>query len=81
MTESRPDPNAVDSDSTQMPKSNADGALALPPGPQMFTSLGRGMVIVQAQEKPITDLLKVLGRQIAQSLGEDPMISPLRSRA
>ncbi len=47
----------------------------------MFTSLGRGMVIVQAQEKPITDLVKVLGRQIAQSLGEDPMISPLRSRA
>jgi uncharacterized protein (TIGR03435 family) len=72
MTESRPDPNAVESDSTQMPKRNADGALALPPGPQMFTSLGRGMVIVQAQEKPINDLVKVLGRQIAQSLGEDP---------
>jgi uncharacterized protein (TIGR03435 family) len=72
MTESRPDSNAVDSDSPQMPKRNADGALALPPGPQMFTSLGRGMVIVQAQEKPINDLVKVLGRQIAQSLGEDP---------
>jgi uncharacterized protein (TIGR03435 family) len=72
LNESRPDPNFVDSDSTQMPKRNADGALALPPRPQMFTSLGRGMVIVQAQEKPINDLVKVLGRQIAQSLGEDP---------
>jgi uncharacterized protein (TIGR03435 family) len=81
LKESRPDPNVVDSDASQMlkrndasqmPKRNADGALALPPGPQMFTSLGRGMVIVQAQEKPISDLVRVLGRLIAQSLGEDP---------
>ena len=72
LRESRPDPNFVDSDSPQMPMRNADGALALPPGPRMFTSLGRGMVIVQTQEKPISDLVRVLGRLIAQSLGEDP---------
>ena len=72
LKESKPDPNVIESDSPQMPKRNADGAVALPPGPQMFTSLGRGMVIVQAQEKPISDLVRVLGRQVAQSLGEDP---------
>jgi uncharacterized protein (TIGR03435 family) len=38
----------------------------------MFTSLGPGTVIVQAQEKPIGDLVKAMGRLIAQSLGEDP---------
>src|SRR5277367_5419254 len=37
----------------------------------MLTSLGRGMVRVQAQEKPIGDLVKGLGRLIAQSLGEN----------
>ena len=72
LKESKPDPNFVDSDSPQLPKRNADGALALPPGPQMFTSLGRGMVILQAQEKPINDLVRGLGRLIAQSLGADP---------
>lgn len=71
LKESNPDPNFADPDSSQMPKRNADGALALPPGPRMFTSLGRGMVIVQSQEKPINDLVKILGRLIAQSLGED----------
>lgn len=69
---SKPGPKVVDSDLPQMPKRSADGALALPPGPQMFTSLGRGMVIVQVQEKPISDLVRALGRLIAQSLGEDP---------
>lgn len=38
----------------------------------MFTSLGRGVIIVQAQEKPISELVKGLGRLIAQSLGENP---------
>jgi uncharacterized protein (TIGR03435 family) len=55
-----------------MPKRKADGALVLPPGPQMFTSLGRGVIIVQAQEKSISELVRSMGRLIAQSLGEDP---------
>jgi uncharacterized protein (TIGR03435 family) len=38
----------------------------------MFTSLGLGQIIVQAQEKPISDLVKGMGRLIAQSLGENP---------
>lgn len=44
----------------------------LPPGPQMFTSLGWGAIIVQAQQKPISDFVKTMGRMINQSLGEDP---------
>lgn len=52
--------------------SRASGSSNLPPGPQMVTSLGRGMVRVQVQEKPIADLVKGLGRLIAQSLGADP---------
>jgi uncharacterized protein (TIGR03435 family) len=72
LKESRPNPDVVVPHTSQMPKRSADGTLALPPGPQMFTSLGRGMVIVQAQEKPISDLVKGMGRLIAQSLGEDP---------
>jgi len=72
LKESRPNPDILVSDTSQMPKRRADGALVLPPGPQMFTSLGRGMVIVQAQEKAISDLVKGIGRLIAQSLGEDP---------
>ena len=48
------------------------GAVVLPPGPQMLTTLGRGMVRVQVQEKPIGDLVKGLGRLIAQSMGENP---------
>src|SRR5277367_3424016 len=45
---------------------------ALPPGPQMQTSLGRAMIRIQAQEKSIGDMVTGLGRLIAQSLGEDP---------
>ncbi len=72
LKESRPKPDVAVPDKPQMPKRSADGALALPPGPQMFTSLGRGMVIVQAQEKGIGDLVKGMGRLIAESLGENP---------
>jgi uncharacterized protein (TIGR03435 family) len=57
---------------TELPKRNSDGTFVLPPGPQMFTSLGWGVIIVQAQQKPIGELAKVLGRMINQSLGEDP---------
>ena len=45
---------------------------ALPPGPQMRTSLGRGMIRVELQEKPLSDLVAGLGRLIAQSQGGDP---------
>jgi uncharacterized protein (TIGR03435 family) len=54
------------------PKRAADGTLLLPAGPQMFTSLGQGVIIVQAQEKPISDLVKGMGRLIADSVGESP---------
>lgn len=37
----------------------------------MLTSLGRGMIRVQVQEKPIGDLVKGMGRLIALSRGED----------
>ena len=66
------DRNTAPVEAGGMPKRNADGALALPPGPQMFTSLGRGVIIIQVQEKPISDLVKAMGRLIAQSLGENP---------
>jgi uncharacterized protein (TIGR03435 family) len=47
-----------------MPDPNAE--------PQMLTSLGWGVIIVQVRQKPIGDLVKVLGRMINQSLGENP---------
>lgn len=72
LKESATDPNAVVPGTPQPPKKRADGSVILPPGPQMLTSLGRGMVRVQIQEKPISDLVKGLGRLIAQSLGADP---------
>jgi uncharacterized protein (TIGR03435 family) len=72
LKESKTDPSAAVPDTSPVSKRSADGALTLPPGPQMFTSLGRGMVIVQAQEKPISDLVKSMGRLIAQSRGDDP---------
>jgi uncharacterized protein (TIGR03435 family) len=72
LKESASDPKAVVADPPQTPKRRADGSVILPPGPQMLTSLGRGMVRVQMQEKPIGDLVKGLGRLIAQSLGADP---------
>jgi uncharacterized protein (TIGR03435 family) len=40
--------------------------------PDMITSLGWGVIIVQAHQKPIADLVKVMGRMINQSLGENP---------
>jgi uncharacterized protein (TIGR03435 family) len=72
LKESVAGPTAVVFDTPQTPKRRADGFIILPPGPQMLTSLGRGMVRVQMQEKPIGDLVKGLGRLIAQSLGADP---------
>ena len=48
------------------------GLTPLPPGPQIVISLGRGMVVVRGQEKPIADLVKGMGRLIAQAQGEDP---------
>jgi uncharacterized protein (TIGR03435 family) len=38
----------------------------------MLTSLGWGVIIVQAQQKPLSDLVKVMGRMINQSQGENP---------
>jgi uncharacterized protein (TIGR03435 family) len=72
LKESKPDPNATIPDSQQPPKRGADGTFILPIGPQMLTSLGRGMIRVQAQEKSIGDLVKGMGSMIAQSLGADP---------
>lgn len=56
----------------EAPKRGADGRIVLPPGPQMLTSLGGGMVRVQVQQKPIADLVKGMGRLIADSMGESP---------
>jgi uncharacterized protein (TIGR03435 family) len=42
------------------------------PAPQMLTSLGRGMVRVRAQQKPLSDLVRGMGSLIAQSMGADP---------
>jgi uncharacterized protein (TIGR03435 family) len=70
--ESSADPNAVVADPAQMQKRRTDGSVILPPGPQMLTSLGKGMVRVQVQQKPIGDLTKSLGRLIALSLGDSP---------
>jgi uncharacterized protein (TIGR03435 family) len=72
LKESTPDPNAVIPGTPQKPKRGADGSVVFPPGPQMMTSLGRGMVRVQAQEKPIADLIGGMGSLIAQSMGADP---------
>lgn len=72
MKESKPDPNFVPADSSSLPKRGGNGMFILPPGPQMLTSLGWGVVFVQARQKPISDLVKVMGRMINQSLGENP---------
>lgn len=72
MKESRPDPNVIAADSSPLPKRSSNGMFILPPGPQMFTSLGWGAIIVQAQQKPISDFVKIMGRMINQALGEDP---------
>jgi uncharacterized protein (TIGR03435 family) len=49
----------------------AGGYALLPKGPQLVTTLGRGMIVIQGQEKTIGELAKILGRTIAQSLGEN----------
>jgi uncharacterized protein (TIGR03435 family) len=72
LKESRPDLNAAEPDTSPIQKRTAGGMLVLPPGPQLFTSLGWGVIIVQAQQKSIADLVKVMGRMINQSLGESP---------
>jgi uncharacterized protein (TIGR03435 family) len=72
LKESKPGPQTASSDISQPPKRAADGTLVLPPGPQLFTSLGAGVIIVQAQEKPLDEFVKGLGRIVAQSLGENP---------
>lgn len=72
LKEARPEPGPTVPDTTQLPKRNAEGVFLLPPGPQMVTSLGWGVMVVQAQQKSIDDLVKVMGRMINQSLGEDP---------
>src|SRR5579863_4018667 len=51
LKESASDPGAAAADTPETPKRRADGSVILPPGPQMLTSLGRGMVRVQMQEK------------------------------
>lgn len=72
LKESMVDGNAVVADNTpQTPKRLRDGSVILPPGPQMLTSLGRGTIRVRVQDKPIGDLVKSMGRLIAQSLGEN----------
>jgi uncharacterized protein (TIGR03435 family) len=70
LKESEPDPNAPPDASLE--KRNPAGMLLLQPGPQMLTSLGWGVIIVQVQQKSIGDLVKVMGRMINQSLGENP---------
>jgi uncharacterized protein (TIGR03435 family) len=71
LKESRADLDAA-ADTSEFPKRNAKGMLLLPPGPQMLTSLAWGVIIVQVRQKPIGDLVKVMGRMINQSLGENP---------
>ena len=72
LKESRPDSVAVAVDASQVLQRDAKGLLRLPPGPQMFISPGWGVIIVQAQQKTIGDLVKAMGRMINQSMGENP---------
>ena len=72
LKESKLDPDVAAPANAESPKRNAAGVLILPPGPQMITSLGWGAIVVQAQQKPIGDLVKVMGRMINQSQGENP---------
>lgn len=72
LKESKPVPDTAELDVSHLPKRNAAGIVALPPGPQMLTSLGWGVIIVQVQQKPLVDLVKVMGRMINQSQGENP---------
>jgi uncharacterized protein (TIGR03435 family) len=68
--ESKPDPNALPEASLE--KRNAAGMLLLQPGPQMLTTFGWGAITVRVQQKPVGDLVKVMGRMINQSMGENP---------
>ena len=70
LKEALPDPNASPDDFP--PKTDPRGRILMPPGPHMFTSLGWRVISVQAQQMPIGALVKVLGRMINQSLGENP---------
>ncbi|HWF11382.1 MAG TPA: TIGR03435 family protein [Bryobacteraceae bacterium] len=70
LKESTPDTAAPET--SGLPKKSSGGLFILPRGPQMFTSLGWGVIVVQVQQKPIGDLVKALGRMINQSLGENP---------
>lgn len=72
LKESRPNPEAAASDSSALAKRNGEGLPPLPSGPQLRTSLGWGVIIVQAQEKAVSDLVKIMGRMINQSMGENP---------
>ncbi len=69
LKESKPDPNAPPDPPE---KRDAAGMLLLQPGPQMLTTYGWGAITVRMQQKPLGDLVKVLGRMINQSLGENP---------
>jgi uncharacterized protein (TIGR03435 family) len=72
LKESASDANTVaDGNSSQTPKRRTDGRGTLPSGPQMLTSLGSRMIRVQVQEKPMDEVVKGMGRVIAQSLGEN----------
>lgn len=70
LKESKPDLEAAPV--KQLPKRLKNGNFILPPGPQMYTSLEWGAIVVQAQQKPLGDFVKVMGRMINQSLGENP---------
>jgi uncharacterized protein (TIGR03435 family) len=72
LKQSKPDSDAAELDVSQLPKRDTAGLVRLPPGPQMLTSLGWGAIIVQVQQKPLGDLVKVMGRMINQSQGENP---------
>ena len=72
LKQSKPDPGAAKLDVSQLHKRNAAGLLPLPPGSQMLTALGWGVIIVQVQQKPMGELVKVMGRMINQSQGENP---------
>jgi uncharacterized protein (TIGR03435 family) len=72
LTESKPDPEAAELDASRLAKRNKEGMAILPPGPQLLASLGWGVIIVQVQQKPVGDLVKIMGRMINQSLGENP---------
>lgn len=72
LRESPIDPSFTPIENAPLPPRDKSGMFLLPPGPQMLTSLGWGVIVVQAQQEPIGELVKVMGRMINQSLGENP---------